>query len=108
MVRRIQRQHARGDSLCAIADSLNADVAPTGQGAQWYAAAVRRAVRLDDSTGPPFKIPEVAHSRVSSAHQIQTQGRSRATFPTCSASPATNAASSASASASSIEGNRWP
>jgi DNA invertase Pin-like site-specific DNA recombinase len=42
VVRRIQRQRARGDTLRAIADSLNADKVPTAQGgAQWYAATVR-------------------------------------------------------------------
>jgi DNA invertase Pin-like site-specific DNA recombinase len=42
VVRRIQRQRACGDSLRTIADSLNADGVPTGQGgAQWYAATVR-------------------------------------------------------------------
>jgi len=41
-VRRIQRQRARGDSLRAIADSLNADGVPTAQGGkEWYAATVR-------------------------------------------------------------------
>jgi hypothetical protein len=42
IVRRIQRQRARGDTLRAIADSLNQDTVPTAQGgAQWYAATVR-------------------------------------------------------------------
>ena len=42
VVRRIQRQRARGDSLRAIAASLNRDEVPTGQGgARWYAATVR-------------------------------------------------------------------
>jgi hypothetical protein len=42
IVRRIQRQRARGDTLRAIADSLNLDGVPTAQGgAQWYAATVR-------------------------------------------------------------------
>jgi len=42
VVRRIQRQRARGESLRAIADSLNRDEVPTAQGgAQWYAATVR-------------------------------------------------------------------
>jgi DNA invertase Pin-like site-specific DNA recombinase len=42
IVRRIQRQRARGDSLRAIADALNRDGVPTAQGgAQWYAATVR-------------------------------------------------------------------
>jgi hypothetical protein len=37
------RQRARGDSLCAIADSLNRDDVPTAQGcAQWYPATVRQ------------------------------------------------------------------
>jgi hypothetical protein len=35
------RQRDRGDSLRAIADSLNRDGVPTGQGgAQWYSATV--------------------------------------------------------------------
>ena len=42
VVRRIQRQRARGDSLRAIAQSLNQDRVPTAQGgAQWHAATVR-------------------------------------------------------------------
>ncbi len=42
VVQRIQRQRQRGDSLRAIADSLNSDDVPTAQGgAQWYAATVR-------------------------------------------------------------------
>ena len=42
VVRRIQRQRQRGDSLRAIAASLNQDNVPTAQGgAQWYAATVR-------------------------------------------------------------------
>jgi DNA invertase Pin-like site-specific DNA recombinase len=42
IVRRIQRQRAFGDTLRAIADSLNRDRVPTAQGgAQWYAATVR-------------------------------------------------------------------
>ena len=41
-VRRIQRQRARGHSFRAIADSLNHDEVPTGQGgARWHAATVR-------------------------------------------------------------------
>ena len=42
VVRRIQRQRARGESLRAIADALNHDKVPTAQGgAQWYAGTVR-------------------------------------------------------------------
>src|SRR5262249_47552378 len=42
VIRRIERQRARGDSLRAIADSLNADKVPTAQGGkQWDAATVR-------------------------------------------------------------------
>ena len=42
VVRRIQRQLKSGDSLRAIAESLNRDNVPTAQGgAQWYAATVR-------------------------------------------------------------------
>jgi DNA invertase Pin-like site-specific DNA recombinase len=42
VIRRIQRQRARGASLREIADSLNQDEVPTAQGGpQWYAATVR-------------------------------------------------------------------
>jgi hypothetical protein len=42
MRRPIQRRWARGESLRAIAESLNRDKIPTAQGgAQWYAATVR-------------------------------------------------------------------
>jgi DNA invertase Pin-like site-specific DNA recombinase len=42
VMRRIQRQRARGDSLRAIAESLNHEGVPTAQGgARWYAATVR-------------------------------------------------------------------
>src|SRR3954471_2270550 len=42
VVRRIRRQRARGESLRAIAESLNQNGVPTAQGgAQWYAATVR-------------------------------------------------------------------
>ena len=42
VVRRIQRQRVRGDSLRKIADSLNRDKVETAQGGvQWYAATVR-------------------------------------------------------------------
>jgi hypothetical protein len=42
VVPRIQRECARGDSLRAIADTLNSDEVPTAQGGkEWYAAAVR-------------------------------------------------------------------
>ena len=45
VVRRIQRQRARGDSLRKIADDLNEDGVPTAQGgAQWYAATVRHVL----------------------------------------------------------------
>jgi len=45
VVRRIQRQRSRGDSLRAIADGLNADRVPTAQGGvQWYAATVRHVL----------------------------------------------------------------
>ena len=45
VVRRIQRQRARGDSLRKIADELNAAGVPTAQGgAQWYAATVRHVL----------------------------------------------------------------
>jgi DNA invertase Pin-like site-specific DNA recombinase len=45
VVRCIQRQRARGQSLRAIADSLNGDQVPTAQGgAQWYAATVRQVL----------------------------------------------------------------
>jgi DNA invertase Pin-like site-specific DNA recombinase len=42
VMRRIERQRARGDSLRAILERLNRDGVPTAQGdAQWYAATVR-------------------------------------------------------------------
>jgi DNA invertase Pin-like site-specific DNA recombinase len=45
VVRRIQRQRSRGDSLRIIADGLNADRVPTAQGGlQWYAATVRHVL----------------------------------------------------------------
>ena len=45
VVRRIQRRRAHGDSLRAIADSLNHDKVPTAQGGkEWYAATVRHVL----------------------------------------------------------------
>ena len=45
IVRRIQRQRAHGDSLRAIAHSLNHDRVPTAQGGkEWYAATVRHVL----------------------------------------------------------------
>jgi DNA invertase Pin-like site-specific DNA recombinase len=45
VVRRIQRQRARGDSFRRIADDLNEASIPTAQGgAQWYAATVRHVL----------------------------------------------------------------
>jgi DNA invertase Pin-like site-specific DNA recombinase len=45
VVRRIQRQRARGDSLHKIAADLNASGVPTAQGGvQWYAATVRHVL----------------------------------------------------------------
>jgi DNA invertase Pin-like site-specific DNA recombinase len=45
VVRRIQRQRARGDSLRKIADDLNEDGVPTAQGGvRWYAATVRHVL----------------------------------------------------------------
>jgi Recombinase len=42
VVRRMQRQRARGDSFRAIAADLNQEKVPTAQGGkQWYAATVR-------------------------------------------------------------------
>jgi DNA invertase Pin-like site-specific DNA recombinase len=42
VVRRIERQHARGESLRAIAESLNRDDVPTAHGGrQWHASTVR-------------------------------------------------------------------
>jgi DNA invertase Pin-like site-specific DNA recombinase len=42
VVRRIVRERDQGRSLRMIADALNADRVPTGQGGkQWYAATVR-------------------------------------------------------------------
>ena len=46
VVRRIQRQRTSGDSLRAIADSLNRDGVPAAQGgARWYAATVRHILQ---------------------------------------------------------------
>jgi DNA invertase Pin-like site-specific DNA recombinase len=45
VVRRIQRQRARGDSLRKIAADLNQSGVPTAQGgARWYAATVRHVL----------------------------------------------------------------
>src|SRR5262245_16291303 len=45
VVRRIQRQRARGDSLRKIADDLNRAGVPTAQGgARWYAATLRHVL----------------------------------------------------------------
>jgi DNA invertase Pin-like site-specific DNA recombinase len=45
VVRRIQRQRARGDSLRKIADDLNEARVPTAQGGvKWYAATVRHVL----------------------------------------------------------------
>jgi DNA invertase Pin-like site-specific DNA recombinase len=45
VVRRIQRQRARGDSLRKIAEDLNESGVPTAQGgARWYAATVRHVL----------------------------------------------------------------
>jgi DNA invertase Pin-like site-specific DNA recombinase len=45
VVRRIQRQRARGDSLRKIAGELNASAVPTAQGGrEWYAATVRHVL----------------------------------------------------------------
>jgi DNA invertase Pin-like site-specific DNA recombinase len=45
VVRRIQRQRARGETLRAIAESLNRDEVPTAQGGlRWYAATVRHVL----------------------------------------------------------------
>jgi DNA invertase Pin-like site-specific DNA recombinase len=45
VVRRIQRQRARGDTLRKIAQDLNESGVPTAQGgAQWYAATVRHVL----------------------------------------------------------------
>jgi hypothetical protein len=42
VVRRIMRERQRGRSLRAIAESLNEDAVPTGQGGKcWYPATVR-------------------------------------------------------------------
>jgi len=45
VVRRIQRLRARGETLRAIADSLNQDRVPTAQGgAKWYPATVHHVL----------------------------------------------------------------
>ena len=46
VVRRIQRQRARSDSLRKITDGLNEAGVPTAQGgARWYAATVRHILQ---------------------------------------------------------------
>lgn len=46
VVQRIQREHAQGVALNAIAKGLNADAIPTGQGgAKWYASTVSAVLR---------------------------------------------------------------
>jgi hypothetical protein len=57
VVRRIVREREQGRSLRVIADGLNADQVPTGQGGkQWYPATVRavalRAERQTAKSGP--------------------------------------------------------
>jgi DNA invertase Pin-like site-specific DNA recombinase len=45
VVRRIHRQRARGDSLRAIAESLDRDKVPLHRGgSRWYAATVRHVL----------------------------------------------------------------
>ena len=45
VVRRMQRQRARGETLRAIAESLNRDKVATAQGGRrWYAATVRQVL----------------------------------------------------------------
>ena len=45
VIKRIQRQRARGDSLRKIAEDLNEAGVPTAQGgAQWHAATVRHVL----------------------------------------------------------------
>ncbi len=45
VVRRMQRQRARGETLRAIAESLNRDQVATAQGGKrWYAATVRHVL----------------------------------------------------------------
>jgi Recombinase len=45
VIRRIQRQRARGESLRPIAESLNQDKVPPAQGGkEWYAATVRHVL----------------------------------------------------------------
>src|SRR5262245_23562337 len=45
VIKRIQRQRARGDSLRKIAEDLNEDGVPTAQGGvRWYAATVRHVL----------------------------------------------------------------
>ena len=45
VIKRIQREHAAGKSLSAIANGLNADRIPTAQdGRQWYPATIRHTL----------------------------------------------------------------
>ena len=52
VVRRIQRQRANGESLRSIAESLNHDEVPTGQGGA-------RVARLDRAPRPPQELAVV-------------------------------------------------
>jgi DNA invertase Pin-like site-specific DNA recombinase len=48
VVRRIQRERAKGKTFAAIADRLNADRVPTAQGGRlWYPATVRHVASRD-------------------------------------------------------------
>ena len=63
VVRRIQRQRARGDSLRKIADDLNVAGVPTAQGgAAWYAATVRHVLLRRRSPSRPGSCPPPARS----------------------------------------------
>ena len=54
VVRRIQRQRARGDSLRKIAQDLDeAGVATAQGGARWYAATVRHVLLRTPQRSPP-------------------------------------------------------
>jgi len=69
VIRRIQRQRARGDSFRKIADDVNDADVPTAQGgAQWYAATVRhfscgRRSETRDTRPPRRPPPRIRSAR---------------------------------------------
>jgi DNA invertase Pin-like site-specific DNA recombinase len=65
LVRRIERQRARGESLRAIAESLNADAIPTAHGgAKWHASTVRTILARQPEAARG-ELDELVHQRTS-------------------------------------------